>query len=295
MTFLKLEETSKFGRTCFNINSCYRFLWFSGEYFTKICTENYSEKELAIICQKYRLNYCGILKEMMRGKSANSFLNRNKVSFKITENMKKSGGYYYEKFDIGPGKTPKLQPFFTDETFEQLVETSYRSLQILSIRNCFLLTHRAFSYIPRITNLLSLQITTSRNLNDNHVIDIIDSCRILSDVNLSKCSQLTEKSLIHILTNAFCLERLDISHNRGMFQDFTGFNLFKKRMMLRYINLSNTELRRDDILSIVASVPNLEEIVLEGKIIRFFFRRQGFFAGNMQRARVEPDQSQAQV
>lgn len=295
MTYLKLEETSKFGRTCFHINNCYRFLWFSGEYFTNICTENYSEKELAIICQKYKLNYCGILKEMMRGKSVNSFLNRNKVSFKITEHMKKSGGYYYEKFDIGPGKTPNLQPFFTDETFEQLVETSYRSLQILSIRNCFLLTHRAFSYIPRITNLIALQITASRNLNDNHVIDIIDSCRILGDLNLAKCSQLTEKSLIHILTNSFCLERLDISYNRGMFQDFTGFNLFKKRMMLRYINLSHTDLKREDILSIVASVPNLEEIVLEGFLKRFLFRRQRISLGSLQCSRVKPDQSQTQI
>jgi hypothetical protein len=287
--FLKLEETSKFGRTCFHINNCYRFLWFSGEYFTNICTENYTENELALICQKYKLNYCGILKEMMRGKSVNSFLNRNKVTFKITEHMKKSGGYYYEKFDIGPGKNTSLQPFFTDETFEQLVETSYRSLQILSIRNCFLLTHRAFSYIPRIPNLIALQITASRNLTDNHIIDMIDSCRILGDINLAKCSQLTEKALIHILTNSFCLERLDISHNRGMFQDFTGFNLFKKRVMLRYLNLSHTALGRNDILSIVAAVPNLEEIVLEGFFIRIRFRGQGISAGNMQCAGIEPD------
>jgi hypothetical protein len=264
MLFLKLEENSRFGRTCFHVHNIYRFLWFSGEYFSNISTHNYSEKEMSVICQKYRLNYCGILKEMVRGKSINSFLNRNTVSFKITENMKKSGGYYYEKFDIGPGKNANLQPFFTDETFEQLVETSYRSLQILSIRNCFLLTQRAFNYIPRISNLISLHVSSSRSLNDNHVVDIINSCRILFDVNFSKCSALTEKSLIHILVNAFCLERLDISYNRTMFQDFTGFKLFKNRVMLRYLNLSHTDLSKQDLLTLISAAPNLEEIILEG-------------------------------
>lgn len=54
------------------------------------------------------MNYCEILWEMARGKSVISFLHWNKISFKITENMKKSGGYFYDSFEIGPGKNAHL-------------------------------------------------------------------------------------------------------------------------------------------------------------------------------------------
>ena len=268
MSYLKLSENVKFGRTCFHLHNSYRYLWFSGDYFRNISTEDYSEAELFIICQKYKANHCTILREMIKGKSIKTFLNRNRVSFKINE-IRKNGGYYYNEFYIGPGKNVNLQPFFTDDTFEQLVESSYKSLQILVVKSCFLLTQKAFSNIPRIVNLLKLSVTCSRALSDNHIVDTVNSCRFLSELNISKSEQLTEKSLLHILMNCFFLESLDISGNKAMFADFTGFGFFKKPVVLKQLNLSHTNIPIENVVEIMRAAKNLREVVLEGFLIRF--------------------------
>ena len=243
-------------------------LWVFGEYFAEISSQNYSEAELRLICQKHEKVHSSIIKEMVRGKKIEYFQNRNTVSYKTTQNPSRKPGICYEKFEVGPGKFLHLQPFFSDENFKVIIDSSFLSLQSLVIKNCFLLTHRAFGYITRLINLKSLFITSARVFNDNHLIDISQSCPILREFAGVKCESLTGKSLTQILLNCFQLESLDISQNPKMMFDFTSFSLFRKPVLLRFLNISGNFLEVNQIMQILKTAKNLKEIVVDGFFIR---------------------------
>lgn len=268
MIFLRINENSKLARTCYQLSFSYKTLWTYGEYFSEISSQNYSEAELRLICQKNERLHSTIIREMVRGKKIELFQNRNTVSFKTTQNPNKKIGVCFEKFSVGPGRNINLQPFFSDDNFKELVDSSHHSLQNLIIRSCFLLTQKAFGYITRLLNLRSLFISTCRVINDNHLIDISQTCRLLREFGCPKCEGLTEKSLTRILLNCFQLENLDVSGNSKMFVDFTTFSLFRKPVFLTHLNIANCGIEMSQILDILQHTKSLKEIVLDGFFIR---------------------------
>lgn len=124
--------------------------------------------------KKSNSSHFGVLKEMVRGRNINTFLSRNKISFTFNKEMKTNFGCYYESFEIGG--INERQPFFTNEAFEKLIESSYRSLHNLSLNSCYLLIEKSFNLIPKAVHLIKLSLVNMGNLTDNCVIEILKSC-----------------------------------------------------------------------------------------------------------------------
>ena len=47
--YLGLKENIKLGMTCFQLNQNYKFIWFYGDYFKNLDSQNFTPKEIDFI------------------------------------------------------------------------------------------------------------------------------------------------------------------------------------------------------------------------------------------------------
>ena len=263
MGFLGLKENIRFSNTCRIANTAFKFLFIFSDYFDNINTENFDHNEINFIRKKKKTAQLTILDKMLKGKSVKSFLAKNSL-FWETDSV--NGKSKMRKFIVAPKKSKMAYTHLQDSNFIELVTKDSIKLNDLKLINCFMLTARSFAYIKRFRNLQTLHVTFNKYLSDRHVKEMVDNCKHIICLNLSKCPELTEESLYNILNYSTWLETLNLSENPKMFKEKEMIEYFGKAVMLSEVNLLKCGLNLDDLINIIQLCRGLKKIIIDRSI-----------------------------
>jgi F-box/leucine-rich repeat protein 2/20 len=113
---------------------------------------------------------------------------------------------------------------FVSEAVDYLLSSakSLRELTLVGPNSLFTKTDLEFLY--KMTNICKLDLSDHFSLNDEHIKLLALNASSLVDLNVSKCSELTDQSPIALATHLPGLKRLIISHNKNVTN--LGLNTF---------------------------------------------------------------------
>ena len=265
MQYLRIRESVILSSVSKQFSIGHKYLFIFSDYFANLNTENFDENELKFIIKKRKSAQMSVLNQMLRGKSLKTYLAKNSISWEAGNASKNHSEFI--KFGVFPKKSKQVNTLITDANFEEVFESSRLSLQDLRLVNSYLLTQKSFSLIPRIKNLQCLHITYSSALQDSIVLDIVIGCKSLTEINFSKCSELSSSSLMYILNNCWWLEHLDLSNNPKMFVDKDYFDFFSRPIALKTLNIEGCGLSIEDIVTIAKYCKSLEDLIIDRRLI----------------------------
>jgi hypothetical protein len=86
------------------------------------------------------------------------------------------------------------------------------ALTELSLSGCKKISERGFLELAKsLSRLIKLDLSYS-NISDTALVEIISRCKNLTSLNVSSCSQLSEKGILAAVKTGLSLQRLDIAH-----------------------------------------------------------------------------------
>ena len=230
-------------------------------YFSSISTTRLNQQEIVKIFQKSKQTNFQVLSDMLKGRNPKTFLQRNSIEFSLSTTEKSKRGYYYRNFRIGPSRQHSF-PFFVHNDFKNLVYSSFRSLTVLRLEACQLLTEQSFYLITDLKELKSLFVSDSKLFKDEHLIAIACHIKGLEELSIIGCPSLTNDSLIVLLNSNLRLTKLNLMGCRSIFSQFLYYKGFSNFNYLETLDLSDCGLEISQIVEIVRNCLSLKELFL---------------------------------
>jgi len=214
MSYLSLKDNARIALVSRYFSKCYRSIWLSYEYFSVLNFQDMGSGQARQILEHgSRLPHIKQVKQMVTGKNPAMFFAKNNLKTRISAQFQKHESLF-EEFSLKPAK-PNMAVLITDKDIEQICESSRFSLVFVNLISCHLLTVRSFTALAACKNMQQLTIKAGR-ITDEDVEGILNACKNINKLCLSKCEFLTDNVINLISEHAQNLESLELSANQSM-------------------------------------------------------------------------------
>ena len=254
--FLSYTEMTRLSSTCYFLNQCFRGMWFHHQFLSEMDLSNYSALEIRKIVQKSKHPHSKtVLGSLLPGKNLEMFLRRNKVAFAAAAQQQSKKGVI-SKFEVGPAKHsvgPFRNTLVADRDITKILDSSHSTLTYCNLVSCMFISSKTFKSVAKLKNLQSLIISNNTNFADEDFEEIATNCKHITELDVSKCRRLTERSAFSICSILTGLRALNISHNRRMLPSVGVAQRLVALPGLAVLDVSHTCLSDPDLLQISES------------------------------------------